>query len=325
MKALKISAIIVACSAVVSSSAQQSYQHSQYQTNPYLVNPAASGIYEYIDITAGYRQQWSGFTNAPTTFFVSGHGKLGSGSRPLYNPSLRIGSRGPVKTPEIATGKMKHVVGGYAFGDEYGAFQNYTFMASYAIHLPVMRGYNLSFGVAAGYALHQFDQNKVQMLDPNDNTYSNFLGTGPNQGYINANAGLWFYSDKLFAGYSSAQLLKTLVSVGSPYTDFDLSMHHFITAGYRFDLTQELSLTPSVLAKFMSPAPLALDFTVLATYDKWIWGGISYRNQDAIIGLFGLNINELFKLGYSYDFTVSKLGPFNNGSHEITLGVTLGK
>ena len=94
------------------------------------MNPAASGIYEYIDISAGVRQQWVGFNNAPRNFFISGHTPLGKGNTALYNPSLRIGGRGPVQTPDIKTGKMKHAVGGYMFADEYGAFKHINAMGN---------------------------------------------------------------------------------------------------------------------------------------------------------------------------------------------------
>ncbi len=311
--------------ALGSVSAQQQYQHSQYQHNPYLFNPAASGIYEYLDISAGLRQQWVGFKNAPRNFYISGHTALSRGSAPLYNPSLRVGGRGPSRTPDIKTGKLKHAVGGSIFADEYGAFKQLNFQGTYSIHIPVMRGYNLSAGLGAGFSRFRFDQNEVDMLDDNDAQYAQFMANGTAQGYINLNAGLWFYSNELFVGYSSGELLKTLLWLGVDHTNFDLKPHHFITAGYHIPVSSEFTLTPSVLAKFMSPAPLSLDITMIGTYDKWIWGGFTYRHQDAIIGMLGMNINDMFKFGYSYDLSISKMASFNRGGHEIVLGLTLGK
>lgn len=311
--------------ASVATNAQQQYQHSQYQQNPYLMNPAASGVYEYLDISLGLRQQWVGFKNAPRNFYISGHKALGGGARPLYNPSLRVGGRGSSQTPDIKTGKMKHAIGGYAFADEYGAFKHYNVMGTYAIHIPVAKGYNLSGGVGVGYSQYSFDQNEVDMLDDNDSHYAQFLGNGLNQGYLDLTAGLWFYSNELFVGYSSGELLKSLVYFGSDHTNFNLQMHHFFTAGYNIAASPELTITPSVLIKAMAPAPLSVDVTCTATYDKFIWFGLTYRHRDAMVGILGININNMFKFGYSYDFTISKLNSFNRGGHEIVLGLTLGK
>ena len=54
----------------------------------------------------------------------------------------------------------------------------------------------------------------------------------------------------------------------------------------------ELTITPSVLIKAMAPSPLSIDVTCTATYDKFIWFGLTYRHRDAMVGILGLNINN---------------------------------
>ena len=53
--------------------AQIDYRFSQFQQNPLPVNPAFSGIEDFVDIKLGYRAQWAGFDNAPTSMFLSGN------------------------------------------------------------------------------------------------------------------------------------------------------------------------------------------------------------------------------------------------------------
>jgi hypothetical protein len=54
---------------------------------------------------------------------------------------------------------------------------------------------------------------------------------------------------------------------------------------------------------------------------------VSYRLNDSGVGLFELQINENFHVGYAYDFTTSDIRLYSNGSHEIMVNyrVRIGK
>lgn len=135
-------------------SAQQIPQYSQYHRNQYLVNPAAAGVYDFVDITIGGRMQWVGFDNSPKTTYLYISSPLGN-TKPRYNPGIRT-SAGPIRNPEIHTGRLKHAIGGSFIADEYGAFRTFSGQVSYALHLPVARTYNLSFGMSAGLSNRSF-------------------------------------------------------------------------------------------------------------------------------------------------------------------------
>jgi len=49
-------------------------------------------------------------------------------------------------------------------------------------------------------------------------------------------------------------------------------------------------------------------------------GADGYHSYDALIFTVGIAFNNM-AFGYSYDFTVSKLGPPTGGSHEITFSI----
>jgi type IX secretion system PorP/SprF family membrane protein len=80
---------------------------------------------------------------------------------------------------------------------------------------------------------------------------------------------------------------------------------------------------PSALVKFISPLPVTYDINMKMTFRDRFWIGASYRNGDAIAGMFGLNISSLINVGYSYDYTTSALRTVSNGTHEIVLGLML--
>jgi hypothetical protein len=47
--------------------------------------------------------------------------------------------------------------------------------------------------------------------------------------------------------------------------------------------------------------------------------GGSYRFGDSVVGMFELQLNENFHVGYAYDFTMSDIRQYSSGSHEIMI------
>jgi len=308
---------------------QQMPQYSQYHRNQYLVNPAAGGVYDFVDVTLGGRMQWAGFDNAPMTTYLYASAPLTTNRRSIYNPSLRT-SGGLVRNPEIKTGKLKHAIGGSVYLDQYGAWRQVKGQVSYALHLPVAREYNLSFGISAGLSNRAFLPERAQVLSTVtgvgvDPTYDNVIANAGNQNTMDVGAGLYFYSKNLFIGVAADQITKDFVRFGNANTNFDPRVHWQFTGGYKFPIGRDLTLMPAVLAKYVHQAPWAIEGNLQVEYKEWLWGGVGYRNTDAVVVMAGLNISQRFKLGYSYDFTISNINNYSAGSHELVLGLMLGR
>jgi type IX secretion system PorP/SprF family membrane protein len=298
--------------------------------NQYTINPAAAGVYDFLDVTMSGRWQWVGFGDEPRTAYLSVTSPL-SKPKVRYNPALRI-SDGPIRNPEINTGKLKHAWGGQLIADQYGAFRKMQVAGSYALHMPVSRNYNLSFGVRLGLSNNSFLADKAKVLnviDPSlnytDITYSNFSSNQSSKYIMDLGTGLYLYSNKSFFGISADQLTKNYVQFGSGTANFDNRYHFTATAGYKINLNQNLTVMPSLLLKFMSPAPVSVDGSVQLEYKEWLWAGVSYRHKDALVGMVGLNISRKFKFGYSYDYSISRYTNYSSGGHEIVLGLMLGR
>ena len=323
--------LTIACFfALCSANAQQVPQFSQYLRNQYLVNPAAAGVYDFVDVTIGGRLQWLGFDDAPKTSYLYISSPLSNTPKTRYNPGLRISS-GPVRNPEIRTGKLKHALGGQVIADQYGAFRQLRASVTYALHLPLSRNYNLSFGTSLGLSNRSFLADRAQTLNMMtgaayvDNTYDNFVANTGAQNIMDVGAGLYLYSDNMFFGISADQLTKDFVKFGNVETTFDPNMHFQGTAGVKIPLSQNLTLMPAVLAKYTDAAPLSIEGSVLFEYKEWLWIGASFRNEDAVVAMAGLNISERFKFGYSYDFNISRVQNFSSGGHELVLGLMIGR
>ena len=61
------------------------------------------------------------------------------------------------------------------------------------------------------------------------------------------------------------------------------------------------------------------DFNMTVDYGDRFWGGMTYRVDDAVAMIVGLDITDNLKFGYAYDITVSDLKSESSGSHEVML------
>ncbi len=321
--------LILGCALWMSSVSfsQQLPQFSQYLRNQYMVNPGAAGVYDFLDVTLGGRAQWLGFEDAPRTTYLYASSPLSKRPRVRYNPALRI-SQGPIRNPKIKTGKLKHAIGGNVMADQYGAFRQIKFAGTYALHIPMGQSYNLSLGTSVGISNHTFLSDKAQVLSSItgsgiDQTYANYVANGGSQNTMDIDMGLYFYSDRMFLGVSGNQLTRDLVRFGNIETNFAPGLHMYATAGWKLPLNDNVTLMPAALVKMISPAPLSVEGSLQFEYKEWLWIGATYRHEDAIVGMAGLNVSQRFKFGYSYDYNISRLNGYSSGGHEVVLGLML--
>jgi len=304
---------------------QQLPQFSQYMNNPYVINPAASSLYTDIDLNLGFRQQWSGFDGAPQTYYAGGTVNLGKSpavrgklySIPISHPELLQ------RAPEVRYGK--HVVGGLVARDEYGVFERTSVMGSYSYHHPIGDSYWLAGGISLGWYGLNFNQNDIILEVDADNTYNDFIANGTQANLFDINAGLFIYGDRAFLGYSVYQLGRNEINLGNEETPVNLSsakleMHHYVTSGYRFTVSDKLDLTPSFMLKLRPPSPVSVDINLMAEWNKKFRLGVSYRNEDAVSIIAGANITDAIRLAYAYDYVTSDINNLSSGSHEIVLG-----
>jgi type IX secretion system PorP/SprF family membrane protein len=95
-----------------------------------------------------------------------------------------------------------------------------------------------------------------------------------------------------------------------------MERHYFLIAGYTHDLNPMLLLHPSIYLK-SDGATSQLDINTSLIYNNKMWGGVSYRLDEGLVFLTGLNVNEDLKLGLAYDVVLNQIG---NNSIEVMLG-----
>jgi type IX secretion system PorP/SprF family membrane protein len=89
--------------------------------------------------------------------------------------------------------------------------------------------------------------------------------------------------------------------------------------GFTQQVSPNVKLIPSTLIRFQEEAPLSFDVNLITVLYDVVGLGVSYRLDDSVIGMFELQINENFHVGYAYDFTTSAIRTYSNGTHEIMI------
>jgi len=312
-------------SSYYSAISQQRPQYTQYIFNNYILNPAISGIENYTDVKAGYRNQWQGLTDAPVTSYVSIHAPIGKQFTQGSATSFPGEGNNPMNRSYVQTYKASephHGVGLHLVSDKAGPFNRTDINLTYAYHLGLTENINLAVGVAAGFSSIGLDRSKIILEDPADQAISD---NNERQIQPDLGAGIWLYGPRYFAGVSAQQLLGRQLDFSdyAEYNQGEQVPHVFMTAGYKFYLSDDIAAIPSAMVKMVSPVPLSLDLNMKMAFKDKFWVGGSYRKDDSFAALAGLNVGHFFNLSYSYDFTTSSLRTVSNGTHEIVLGLLL--
>jgi type IX secretion system PorP/SprF family membrane protein len=331
MKGMRISLFPILLLLVCSEAfAQQLTHFSQYMLNGYLVNPAVAGTENYGEIKTGYRSQWAGVVGAPESFYLTAHTPLGKMNRKTTASSApyrgRTGSkalRQNYRTKDVLNVQPHHGMGLSIIRDKAGVLQRTDLGVTYAYHLPVSRALMLSGGITGGFSLYQVNEGGLQLTNPGDPA---FLGGDYNQAKPNITAGMMIYSRRFYIGASSAQLFQDELSARFGEAEENSArsrVHHTLTGGYKVYMTPKLSALPSVLVKYASPAPLAVDANLKLLYLDKFWLGGSYREQETFVVLAGVNLSNLLQVGYSYDLGSRGMSQYSHGSHEVVVGILL--
>lgn len=316
---------------VTNTFAQQRPYYTQYILNNYIINPAVAGIENYTDIKVSHRAQWVGLQGAPVTTYLTIHAPLKkSDYDERENPTSfhREGGnpRGQAYWQSYQKPEPHHGVGFTVLNDKTGPLNRFAAYGSYAYHVGLSSNANLSFGISAGITQMSIDNSKVDFgnttVDPAVNLSSSLNTIKPD-----ISAGLWLYSKNYFAGISVQQIVPQNIVFSGTAVQVDnarLIPHIFIQAGMRLYLNDDLTLLPSVMARYINPLPLGVDINAKLQYQDLIWVGGTYRYQDGFAGMLGVNLSNSINIGYSYDINTSNLRAVSNGSHEILVGFLLG-
>ncbi len=267
--------------------AQSEATYSQYMFNGLAINPAYAGSHNSLDLSVLSRFQSVGIDGAPKTQTFTGH-----------------------------TGIMKKKVGiGFLLiNDKIGVTQQTGFYLSYAYKIQFENS-TLSLGLQGGGTMVDAKYSALLIRQPGDPLVSGDVkGFKPNFG-----AGLYYYSDRFYAGISMPQMIdageKGITQV-QPL---------IFTSGIVFDLNPVLKLKPNILFRLVDQKPVEFNYNMNLLIHETLWIGVSYRPSNSANIILELQLTEQLRFGYAYDFGINDLQKVNSGSHEFMLNFQLRK
>jgi len=298
----------------------QDPQYSQFYSNLVLLNPAFTGSGIGHRVAMNYRAQW---------VQVPGYYKQFAFSYDV--PVYFLGS-----TNGLGVSFSSDVAG-------EGNLQKLNMTLNYAYEVEINENHVLRFGLRGGLQQASIDFFKLRFPDQIDaregfilQTQEPGLAAGlSNQIRPDFGAGIAYFNQAAYLGVTvdhitqpTERFYNTPLAAG---IDASLPMKITATGGVKIPIAAsrrnrsapDMSITPAVLYKQQGEFS-QVDVGLYVNVEPMVFGAW-YRNQDALIGLIGIQTGN-FRFGYSYDFTVSTLGQnVSGGSHEVSVVFELEK
>ncbi|GAA4279916.1 PorP/SprF family type IX secretion system membrane protein [Gaetbulibacter aestuarii] len=276
--------------------AQQDTQYTQYMYSANIINPAYAGSRGVTSITSQYRAQWTGIEGAPRAINFSSSGPL----------DYRYENMG---------------LGATIIHETIGPSVETALAGDFSYQIYIDRYTYLNFGIKAGLKLINIDYNKLDIYNATDPT---FQFNVENRVSPIAGAGVYIYSDLWYAGISVPDLLATRYFDNNSVSTAKERANFYAMGGYVFQLNPNLKFKPTALVKYVSGAPLGVDFSANFLINETFTLGASYRFTNAFSAITGFQINNKLFIGYSYDIDTTAIRQYNSGSHGVFLRLDIG-
>ncbi|MCB0661689.1 MAG: type IX secretion system membrane protein PorP/SprF [Saprospiraceae bacterium] len=289
---------------------------SQFYAAPLQINPAFAGNTLAPRIALNYRNQWPSLTGGYVTYAAS--------YEQLFEP-LNSGLGLMVQADDA--------------GD--GTYKSTNFGLTYAYRLTFGNNFFAKIGVEVGGAQISLDWDRLifaDQIDPINGPTGPGGITNPsgeirpddlNKTYFDISTGMLLYSPNFYFGFSAKHLNtpdQTLLNTNDQLTS-GLPIRWTVHGGTQIPIT---SGSRNSFPVFISPNLAFIkqgDFGQIdggayvgfGMFFAGAWYRYAFTNGDAVIGTIGIQ-KDIFKIGYSMDFTVSDLAmEGTGGAHEISL------
>jgi type IX secretion system PorP/SprF family membrane protein len=279
--------------------AQNAPQVSYFMYDHLRTNPGSAGSNDMICANLIGRTQFSGFDGAPKT-----------GLAEIEIPFKLLG--------------LQHGAGLSIYNDVYGFNKVTNLNLTYAYRISIGDG-TLGIGIQAGIYENKLSPSWIYPEgDQQGGASDTYIPQGDaDKVTFDMAAGLFYRTEDIYFGASvinlnNPQVVSTSTS-NNVEAKYNLPRQYYVTAGYNMQLTNPAyEIRPAILLKSDGVAT-DMDLNLTLMYNKKIWGGVSYRTSEAVVGMVGLELMENLKIGFAYDFATSSMTNYSSGSYEVLL------
>lgn len=280
----------------VSAFAQDEAIFNHYIVDKTLINPAAAGFDGTTQLFAHYRNQWSGFKDAPATYNLT------------FNTPI---------TDKVGVGAL-------VTKDNVGAYSHDRYQLNYAYHY-TDKLYKWSVGFSTEF--HNYGINSsVNDINTNPTISSK-------QDYLLASriAGASFFDatfgaittiqDKVTVGFTLPNLIRA--RLGQLYGLKDSTpyfLHQFTLYGAYKIAGDKANFEPSVLFRKPYTAPFEVEINFKGSFlnDALVAGFMLRPGSSGQVGLIIGTKQPQFSIYYSYGISISQVNSYLNNANEIT-------
>lgn len=289
-------------------SSAQDPEFTQFYANPLYLNPAFAGTQICPRVSLNYRNQWPQLQNSFVTYSAA------------FDKYVR---------------PLKGGVGLLVTSDQAGTGTLTTNSAAliYSYQIPITRKFSLQAGAQVNYTEKRIDWDELTFGDMIDARRGFVYETQEQRRdqparYPDFSFGALGYSQRFFGGFAVHHLTEPDESVIGEESQLPrkFTVHGGAVIPVRIAGVERGSFSPNIMYRSQGNSN-QINFGVYGTRGPVVgglWFRQTFRNSDSFIALIGL-YQDTYKVGYSYDITVSPLSnQESGGSHELSFTLQFG-
>lgn len=283
--------------------AQQTEQFSFVRETAFMENPAVAGTKGFLWGMAGFRKQFTQINSSPYTTYLGFHGQIEGKSLGL---------------------------GGYLIHDVVGPTGRTGANFSFAYHLKLGKNnpwrfneetsHLISFGLSASLFQYRLAGNK---LIPNDQGDPELFTSRSYKFFPDVAFGVYYkWKKHLYASISVPQIMGLDINYQGRDGDGSIRriQHLYFMVGGQYSVADgKFTIDPVLAMRWVKGAPFQADAGVRFNIMKWAYLGVNYRTSKYLAFEGGMNVKDVFYIGYAYDFFVASYRKDVGATHEVTM------
>ncbi len=261
---------------------------------PQLSNPARYGQYNHVSGVISHRSQMVGIDGAPVTSNLNLSGPL----------SGRIG------------------LGGTLTNDQAGIFNNVMLRMGYSFRANFDDMHYIRLGLEGGIIRNQLKLEELALNSQTDQMIYNNTVQGTTW---DAGAGLYYRNKQLKIDLAAPRLLQNRLQYYPTETSVNYNMvsHFLANLSWEQALNDDITLEPGASFRTAMTAPFQFDIYLTADWQKTLYLGGGYRKSAGIFSMIALQLWQVARIGYSYEYGMGDIGDLSPNTHEFFLSFNL--